>query len=150
MPGYVLIPHTERVIKLNFLQQSRKNVTMIGKDWLRLEYQTSRCQIVTAKEVIRKCNVAMLGGYNAGVLTRMEMRIGTPALTTVLQTVLKKVYSVACSCLVYIGILQSSTNNIIWRYFSCEQVTHGVPKKKRWRPELPKKGDQSQQRCTTV
>ena len=46
---------------------------------------------MTVKEIIRKCNVAMLGGYNAGVLTRMEMRIGTPAFTTVLQTVLKKV-----------------------------------------------------------
>jgi len=48
---------------------------------------------VTAKEIIRKCNVAMLWGDNAGVLTRMGMRIGTPALTTELQTVLKKVYS---------------------------------------------------------
>lgn len=50
---------------------------------------------MTAKEIIRKCNVAMFGGYDAGVLTRMEMRTGTPALTTVLQTVLMKVYSVA-------------------------------------------------------
>jgi len=50
---------------------------------------------VTAKEITRKYNVAMLGGYNAGVLTRMDKRIGTPALTTVLQTVLRKVYSVA-------------------------------------------------------
>lgn len=68
---------------------------MIGKDWLHQEYQTFRCQIVTAKEIIRMCNVAMLRGDNAGVLTRKEMRTGTPVLTTMLQTVLKKVYSVA-------------------------------------------------------
>lgn len=58
---------------------------------------------MTVKEIIKKCNAAMLGDYDAGALTKMEMLIGTPPVTTVLQTVLKKVYSIAGLSLLVIG-----------------------------------------------